>query len=246
LFLLLFILDADRIAKSDSEDTETETLKEEQLKKEAEEKNSATGDKSKVPSNSSTKGTNTPSNRPNHPSDSLHKAASSATLKRPGSPNLSEASGNESSRNKKQKKNATSSSLNTGTATPNGPPSRPRSPTLPPTSSTDTTRPQIPRKPSKITNLPVLNPEGGNKRPRGAGSGTDGEGAGSSGETSDGARKKKKKIKGGSNLGTPHESRAGSPAPNGGRAASPGMRFIFLYLLCILLSHIANFFCSSV
>ncbi|KAH7045275.1 transcription initiation factor IIF subunit alpha [Macrophomina phaseolina] len=92
---------------SESEDSEAERQKEEERKKE-EEKAAAEKGKGKVgettektASGTSTKGSNTPSNRPKT-SDPL-KLSSSQALKRPGSPNLSEASGNESSRKKQRK-----------------------------------------------------------------------------------------------------------------------------------------------
>lgn len=79
---------------TDSE-TERQRAKEEEEKKAAE-LNGKAPDGGNVPSGTSTKGSNTPSSS-NKPTDSKNK-------KRPGSPNLSEASGNESSR-KKHKKN---------------------------------------------------------------------------------------------------------------------------------------------
>jgi transcription initiation factor TFIIF subunit alpha len=87
--------------QSDDTDSDTERAKEaEEMKKEAEkkEKEKQTGGKGKESDNkpssgTSTMGANTPSGRPEK-----HKLKSSS--KRPGSPNLSEASGNESSRKK--------------------------------------------------------------------------------------------------------------------------------------------------
>lgn len=84
-----------------------ERQKEEERKREEEKaaaekgKGKANEPAEKSASGTSTKGSNTPSNRPKT-SDPL-KLSSSQALKRPGSPNLSEQSGNESSR-KKQKK----------------------------------------------------------------------------------------------------------------------------------------------
>ena len=108
---------------------------------------------SKISSGASSRGTNTPSGRP-----SKHHLPSVKSLKRPGSPNMSEASGNESSR-KKHKINGLPSSQ------PVQPPSRPMSPSLlPPSSSV---------------------PNAGTKRPRSnAGSGSEGEAAGSGGDVS--------------------------------------------------------------
>lgn len=79
---------------TDSE-TERQRAKEEEEKK-ALEANGKAPDGGNPPSGASTKGTNTPSGN--------HKAVDIKGKKRPGSPNLSEASGNESSR-KKHKKN---------------------------------------------------------------------------------------------------------------------------------------------
>ncbi|OAL49362.1 hypothetical protein IQ07DRAFT_587935, partial [Pyrenochaeta sp. DS3sAY3a] len=79
---------------TDSE-TERQRAKEEEEKKLAEQ-NGKAADGANVPSGASTKGSNTPSGN--------HKPVDLKNKKRPGSPNLSEASGNESSR-KKQKKN---------------------------------------------------------------------------------------------------------------------------------------------
>lgn len=79
---------------TDSE-TERQQAKEEQEKKAAEQ-NGKVPDSGNVPSGASTKGSNTPSGS--------HKPVDGKSKKRPGSPNLSEASGNESSR-KKHKKN---------------------------------------------------------------------------------------------------------------------------------------------
>ncbi|KAH9871880.1 hypothetical protein J1614_006138 [Plenodomus biglobosus] len=79
---------------TDSE-TERQRAKEEEEKKAAEQ-NGKAADGGNVPSGTSTKGSNTPSGS--------NKLVDSNKKKRPGSPNLSEASGNESSR-KKHKKN---------------------------------------------------------------------------------------------------------------------------------------------
>lgn len=68
----------------------------EEEEKKAAEQNGKAPDGGNVPSGTSTKGSNTPSGN--------HKSVDIKSKKRPGSPNLSEASGNESSR-KKHKKN---------------------------------------------------------------------------------------------------------------------------------------------
>ncbi|MCJ1281229.1 hypothetical protein MMC26_000547 [Xylographa opegraphella] len=234
-------------SSDDDSDSEEEREEEERLKKEEEDKKPSVTDKTRPPpsSDSSTRGTNTPSNRPSKHSDPLARTASSSTLKRPGSPNLSEASGNESARKQhKKKKHGILSNLATGNSTPNGPPSRPHSPNPPPFSGSSQPQTDLARKPSNIrlnvkhdnpTNLPVR-PE--NKRPR-TGAGSDSEGAGSGAEMSDGTRKriKLKLTRPGSGSSTPRDSRAGSPETviNGtvvgaatatgavrSRAASPG------------------------
>jgi len=86
------------VTESDSDtDSETERLRaKEEEEKKAQEANGKAPEGGNAPSGSSTKGTNTPSGN--------HKTVDIKGKKRPGSPNLSEASGNESSR-KKHKKN---------------------------------------------------------------------------------------------------------------------------------------------
>ncbi|KAF2655899.1 hypothetical protein K491DRAFT_629402 [Lophiostoma macrostomum CBS 122681] len=85
---------------SSSSDSETDTETEQQRTKEEEERKAAEQngklEVEKPGSGTSTKGSNTPS--------SSHKAVDVNKKKRPGSPNLSEASGNESSRKKHKKK----------------------------------------------------------------------------------------------------------------------------------------------
>ncbi|KAH6889112.1 hypothetical protein B0T10DRAFT_487384 [Thelonectria olida] len=105
------------------------------------------------------------------------------SLKRSGSPALSESSGNESLRKKLKKTTTPATGSRAGTPLP----------------QSTVRRPKV----------------------GGAGSGSDGEATG--GEMSDGAGKKKKKLKLVSNSarGTPSASRAGSPIPNQG-GASPG------------------------
>jgi len=210
-------------------------LKEEERKKAEEAKSSPEKDKlkSKHSSGTSTKGTNTPSNRPSKYGDPPKHSILSPNLKRPGSPLNSEASGNESSRKKQKKKHVTSSQPNAHVNNTLQPPSRPGSPLLQqPLSSA----PQVTISP-KASNIPA-------KRPRGAGSGSDTEGgAASGGDMSDGARKKQKlKLSQPSKNGTPQGSRAGSPdvptttaakpAQGNSRAGSPG---IFLLLLSSVL-----------
>lgn len=86
--------------ESSSSDSETDSETERQRTKEEEERKAAEqngkGEDDKPASGTSTKGTNTPSGS--------HKPGDINKKKRPGSPNLSEASGNESSRKKHKKK----------------------------------------------------------------------------------------------------------------------------------------------
>jgi transcription initiation factor TFIIF subunit alpha len=89
------------ITESES-DTDSETERQqakEEAEKKAAEQNGKAPEGGNVPSGTFTKGSNTPSGS-QKPSDS------SKSKKRPGSPNLSEASGNESSRKKHKKKHA--------------------------------------------------------------------------------------------------------------------------------------------
>jgi transcription initiation factor TFIIF subunit alpha len=178
-------------------------------RKDEEAKAKAKMESSKLPSGASSKGTNTPSGRPKH-SDPLKKHKS---LKRSGSPGLSESSGNESSRKKLKKKHA--SSQPTGTSTPI-PGSRPMSPApssqpLPDAGSRKRSIVKLTVASSKLSEissaLPNPSPVQGNAM-------SDGEAT--AGEMSDVSRPKKIKIK----FGTPSGSRAGSPAP--GRAGSIG------------------------
>lgn len=80
-------------SETDSE-TERQRAKEEEEKKAAEQ-NGKPADSANLASGASTKGTNTPSGN--------HKPVDVKSKKRPGSPNLSDASGNESSRKKHKK-----------------------------------------------------------------------------------------------------------------------------------------------
>lgn len=90
--------------QSESEDSEAERQEEEDRKKAEEEKNKVNGEK--APSGTSSAGTNTPVGRAEkHAEPSKLPASVGNALKRPGSPNLSEASGSESSK-KRHKKNA--------------------------------------------------------------------------------------------------------------------------------------------
>lgn len=147
---------------------------------------------SKGPSGASSKGNSTPSGRPKH-TDALK----AKTLKRAGSPNLSESSGNESSRKKHKKKHQMSASQ---------PGSRPMSPS--PSQSGSGTSPRkssiikLNLNPSKLSEIQSMPPN------------PTSDGEGTAGEMSDGAGGKKKiklRLSG---------SRAGSPT-GGSRAGSP-------------------------
>ncbi|KAF1836209.1 transcription factor TFIIF complex alpha subunit Tfg1 [Decorospora gaudefroyi] len=86
------------ITESES-DTDSEAERQqakEEAEKKAAEQNGKAPEGGNVPSGTSTKGSNTPSGN--------HKPGDPKSKKRPGSPNLSEASGNESSRKKHKKK----------------------------------------------------------------------------------------------------------------------------------------------
>ena len=177
---------------------------------------------SKLPSGASSKGTNTPSGRPKH-TDPLRKAKN---LKRSGSPNLSESSGNESSR-KKHKQKHHPSSQPTGTTTPR-PGSRPMSPA--PSSTAQPAPSQNSRKssiiklnlnPSKLSEIQSAPP---NPSPVYGGAMSDGEATG--GEMSDGGKKRRIKLHlstspTGSRAGSPVPGRAGSTGAGGSRAGSP-------------------------
>lgn len=183
------------MSQSESDDSETERLKEEERKK-AEEQ-----DKGKAPATdklasapSSVKGVNTPPR--SKPTDSVRKGI----LKRSGSPNLSEASGSESSR-KKLKKKHVSSQAPISNAALGASISRPHSPA---------TGGPISRPHSPVAGAPPAKPSNLSKHGVGAGSTSDGE-------ASDYTRQAKKlKVR----LGM--VGKASRPtSPNGSRAASP-------------------------
>jgi len=157
---------------------------------------------SKGPSGTSSKGNSTPSGRPKH-TDPLK----SKTLKRAGSPNLSESSGNESSRKKHKKKHQMSASQPTGSTSQPGSRSLSPSPSqpLPGTNPRKSSIIKLNLNPSKLSEIQSAPPN-----PT-----SDGEGTG--GEMSDGVGGKKKiklRLAGtGSRAGSPTAgSRAGSPA----------------------------------
>lgn len=172
-----------------SDDSETERQKEEERKAEEE--------KNQKESASSSKGSNTPSGRLKH-TDPLKK--STASRKRLGSPNASDASGTDTSRKKAKNKHQSSQ------PTPQ-PTSRPISPSA-----------------SQAGKKRVRNILGGS----GPGSDVD-AGAGSGGEMSESGKTKKLKLNppsAASRGGTPQGSRAGSPVAgnrsfSGSRASSP-------------------------
>ena len=196
---------------SESDTTEAERLKaEEKEKAKVSDASKSTPDKHTDRHKSKSKsalasGTSTPSHRPQKSNTiPLSRTASTSSLKRPGSPLASDASGNESSR-KKAKKSKHLHPTNASSSQPQTqqqPISRPNSPPIPPSSA----------------------PQPSAKRPRGAGPGSDSEGgAQSGGEMSDGTRKRQKlRLTLGSKEGSPNGSRAGSPVVEGGRAGSAG------------------------
>jgi len=197
--------------QSEDDSADEDKQKEADRKKEEEAKAKAKAE-SKLPSGASSKGTNTPSGRPKH-TDPLKKPKTN--LKRSGSPNLSESSGNESSRKKLKKKHHASPG-HSGTSTP-VPGSRPMSPAP---SGSQPAGSQVRKSsviklnvnPSKLSEIQNAPP---NPSPVYGGSMSDGEATG--GEMSDGGKKKKIKLR----IGSPSGSRAGSPAP--GRAGSIGV-----------------------
>ncbi|KAI9802933.1 MAG: hypothetical protein M1825_002164 [Sarcosagium campestre] len=232
--------------ESETEDSEEERRKEEEKKK-AEEKpdnkqKAKDGGGGKVPSGASTKGSTTPSSKQKQ-AELLKKASH---LKRPGSPNMSEASGTESAARKKHKKNkAQASSQPTAATTPReGTPvpssSAPEAKRLPPSSGRQSSIVKLPVEASKLNEISNSVPRPDGKRPRArhgsgsgslAGSGSDAEATGaemSDGSGGGGGRRKKPRLsRNGSptGVGSPVGSRAASPDPTGtnrgSRATSP-------------------------
>lgn len=192
--------------QSEDDTSDEEKLNEQDKKKEDEAKAKAKED-SKLASGTSSKGTNTPSGRPKHV-DPLKKK----NLKRPGSPNLSESSGNESTRKKHKKKHASQPAGMTSV-----PGSRQISPA--PSGSGSPRKSSIVKLSVNSSKLSDIQSAPPNPSPTGAMS--DGEATG--GEMSDGSRKPKIKLRIGG--ASPTGSRAGSPAPGrsagGSRAGSP-------------------------
>ena len=223
------------MVQSESDDTETERLKEEERKKEEEKKLIPSDpEKGKTTISPHSSGNSTKEAKAVSTGLGTHpdrKKISSNTLKRSGSPNLSEASGTETPRKKHKKQHLTPSQPQTISA-----PSRPTSPPLPqPSSSAPTSEPVRSTLPnsrkSSAAALPAdarkpSNSRADGKRSRSyAGSGSERDTAGSGGEGSDGARKKLmlKFSKSGSKNPTPRASRAGSPDPRSGDAAGKGI-----------------------
>lgn len=207
-------------------------MKEEERKKEKDKKPALSdvekANPSKQSSGASTKGTNTPQ-RPGKNPGPLKKPAISNALKRPGSPNLSEASGAESTRKKIKKQHNPASSQ----PQPLNPPSRPISPVQPASSSAPeqgAARPTLntSRKPSasRLTGDATLkgtrSPNGSRSR---ADSGSENEVAGSGAEKSEGAHQRLKLKfgkKGGGKVGSSPASRAGSPETRAGETMARG------------------------
>lgn len=226
------------MTQSESDDTETERLKEEERKKEEEKKPIPSDPEKGKPtisphsSGNSTKDAKAVSSGlGTHPD---RKSVPSNALKRSGSPNLSEASGTETPRKKHKKQQLTPSQPQIINA-----PSRPTSPPLPqPSSSTPTSEPirstLANSRKSSAAAIPAdalkpSNSRADGKRPRSyAGSGSERDTAGSGGEKSDGARKKLmlKFSKSGNKNPTPLTSRAGSPDPRSGDAAGKGIALV--------------------
>lgn len=183
---------------SESETSEAERLKEEERKKEEEEKAKTNGET--IRSGASSAGTNTPAGRSEKHGDPLKNSQlAGASLKRPGSPNLSEASGSESNR-KRLKKHRDES----------GPASRAMSPSVPNGARS------LSRKSSSVTScidpfdMVLASSTIAGKIRSGAGSGSDTEVSGTE-------RGKTKKL-------AHHTSPPGSPLHSlpGLRSSSPG------------------------
>lgn len=139
-----------------------------------------------------------------------------ATLKRPGSPDLSEASGTETAVKKQKKKHAPSSQ------NPTAPTSRQMSPSGEPERKPTLIKLSV--NPTKLSEISSSAPNPQKKRIRekmgGAGSGSDGEATG--GEQSENGRKKIKLRVTSPNANTPRGSRAGSPNVTTGVVSGAG------------------------
>ena len=181
-------------SSNESEDSEIERQKEEDRQQEEEKRlNDGKVSKDKAPVAASTTRTGTPSStKPSRADDPRRKA-----LKRAASPNLSDASGNESSSRKKVKQKHGPSSLATNGASI----SRPGSPANTINNNGPTLAAPAPQRPGAKLNLD------GNGR-----QGSPVRGSGSDVEMSDGGTARAKK-KGSSNT-SPRGSRPGSPDAN--------------------------------
>lgn len=107
-------------SEDEDSDEERERLEAEQKEEEERKAAQANGDKS----GASTKGTNTPSGRSEKKDPSRSNAALAANLKRPGSPNLSDASGTESRKKAKTNGRAMSPNAPNGSLSPDAAKSR--------------------------------------------------------------------------------------------------------------------------
>ncbi|KAG9228573.1 putative transcription initiation factor IIF subunit alpha [Amylocarpus encephaloides] len=203
---------------SDSESSDDYTSDEEKQreidKRKDEEAKNKLKPESKIPSGASSKGTNTPAGKPKY-SDPLTRS-NNHSLKRSKSPNLSESSGNESSRKKHKKEHTSAQPSRASTPIPCSQPA-PSALTgqLLPGRKSSVVKLNI--APSKLSEIQSALP---NPNPVHGGSMSDAEATG--GEMSDGGKKKKQKLRLG---GSPSGSRAGSPEArrvgSGSRAGSP-------------------------
>jgi transcription initiation factor TFIIF subunit alpha len=143
-------------AESDmSEESETDSETERQRAKEEEEKKAAEAKATEggnVPSGTSTKGTNTPMGS-NTPSGSHKPVDKLKSKKRPNS-EMSEASGNESSRIKKKKKNKLNVVLGSGSPTASASTSRAGSPAPPGSPAASSAAPKLPSAKEIYDSLP--------------------------------------------------------------------------------------------
>ncbi|KAF7593043.1 hypothetical protein BBP40_012131 [Aspergillus hancockii] len=171
-----------------SDDSEAERLQEEHKAEEEKNKKDAT---------TSSKANSTPSGRPKH-TDPTKKGTTTAPRKRLGSPNVSDASGTDTSRKKGKSKHPSTQ-----------PTTQPSSRNIFPTASSS-----MPLGKKRVRNAP----------PSGVGSASDADGGvGSGGEMSESGKTKKLKLNPSlavSQSGTPQGSRAGSPTPLAGRSFS--------------------------
>lgn len=190
--------------QSESEDSDAERQRQEEEKKKEEEALKVNGDT--VPSGASSVGTNTPASRSEKHGDPSRLAASAAgnSLKRPGSPNLSEASGSESTK-KRQKKDA------------NGTASRAMSPSADGRSLSRKSFPLLSRIVSDFSTAGAI-PARKHLRGGAAGSGSDTEASGAEGRR---PKIRLHKSPGASPVPSRPMSRAGSPVPADAAGGGP-------------------------